>query len=94
MTSIDSPLKDAIRRLPIPVLWQRLGLPGRVTEKCCIRSPLRDDDRSPSFSIFANGSRWHDYGTGQRGDSFDLFQAIKKMDAKTAWRPFLELSRR
>ena len=94
MTSIDSPLKDAIRRLPIPVLWQRLKLPGRVTEKCCVRSPLRDDDRSPSFSIFANGSRWHDFGTGQKGDSFDLFQAIKKMDAKSAWRPFLELSRR
>jgi hypothetical protein len=88
----DSRLKDAIRRLPIPVLWQRLGLPGRVTEKCCVRSPLRDDDRSPSFSVFANGARWKDFGTGEHGDSFDLFQAVKKMDAKAAWRPFLDLS--
>jgi len=47
----DSPLKRAIESLPIPVLWQRLGLPGHVTANCCVRSPLRDD-RSPSFSIF------------------------------------------
>jgi hypothetical protein len=87
-------LKEAIRRLPIPVLWRLLGLPGKVTEKCCVRSPLRDDDRSPSFSIYAVGTRWKDFGTGQGGDSFDLYQAIKGMDAKQAWRPFIDLSRR
>lgn len=75
---MNSPLKEAIRRLPIPVLWQRLGLPGRVTDHCCVRSPLRDDDRSPSFSIYAEGTRWKDHGTGQGGDGFDLYQAIKK----------------
>jgi hypothetical protein len=88
----DSPLKEAIRRLPIPVLWQRLGLPGTVKDNCCVRSPLRDDDRSPSFSIFARGTRWRDHGTGEHGDSFDLFQAVKKMDGKLAYRPFLELA--
>jgi hypothetical protein len=88
----DSSLKEAIRRLPIPLLWQRLGLPGRVTDNCCVRSPLRDDDRSPSFSIFAGGTRWKDHGTGEKGDSFNLYQAVKKMDAKEAWRPFLKLA--
>jgi hypothetical protein len=87
-------IKDAVRRLPIPVLWARLGLPGRVTDKCCVRSPLRANDRSPSFSIFDGGARWRDHGTGEAGDSFDLFQKVKKMDAKSAWRPFLELSQR
>jgi hypothetical protein len=90
--AINTDLKEAIRRLPIPLLWQRLGLPGRVTDSCCVRSPLRDDDRSPSFSIYAGGARWKDHGTGEGGDSFDLYQAIRKMDAKSAWRPFLELS--
>ncbi|SRR5260370_22226043 len=88
----DSSLKEAIRRLPIPVLWQRLGLPGQVKNSCCVRSPLRDDDRSPSFSIFAGGTRWRDHGTGEHGDSFDFYQAVKKTDAKQSWRPFLELA--
>jgi hypothetical protein len=85
-------LKEAIRRLPIPILWVRLGLPGRVRDHCCVRSPLRDDDRSASFSIYAGGCRWKDHGTGQGGDSFDLYTALKKMDAKQAWRPFTELA--
>ena len=89
----DSPLKRAIESLPIPVLWQRLGLPGHVTANCCVRSPLRDD-RSPSFSIYAGGTRWKDHGTGQGGDSFDLYQAVKKLSsAKAAWRSFVDLSR-
>jgi hypothetical protein len=87
-------LKEAIQRLPIPVLWGLLGLPGSIRPQCCIRSPLRDDDRNPSFSIYANGTRWKDFGTGAGGDSFDFFQAFKRMDAKQAWRPFIELSRR
>jgi hypothetical protein len=85
-------LHEAIRRLTIPTLWQKLGLPGRVREHCCVRSPLRNDDQTPSFSIYASGSRWKDHGTGQGGDSFELFKAIKKLDGKGAYRPFLELA--
>jgi hypothetical protein len=85
-------LQEAIARLPIPVLWVRLGLPGSAKNNCCIRSPLRDDDTRASFSIYAEGTRWKDHATGQGGDSFDLFQAVKKMDGKTAYRPFLQLA--
>src|SRR6516165_6545195 len=67
-------LRSAIDSLPIPVLWERLGLPGRVSGNCVIRSPLRDDDRRPSFSIFADGRRFKDHATGETGDSFDLYQ--------------------
>jgi hypothetical protein len=91
--SSDSPLKRAIDVLTIPVLWQRLGLRGKVTGNCCVKSPLRDDDRSPSFSVYGNGRRWKDHGTGLGGDSFDLYQALKKLSAKAAWRPFIDLSR-
>jgi hypothetical protein len=88
----DSHLKEAIYRLPIPVLWDRLGLLGKIRDHCTIRSPLRDDDRTGSFSIYANGTRWKDHGTGAAGDSFDLYQAVKKLDARQAYRPFLELA--
>ena|SRR6516225_1955048 len=88
----DSPLKLAIRRLPIPLLWSKLGLPGKVTGHCCVCSPLRDDDRHPSFSIFHEGCRYKDHGTGESGDSFDFFKAIKKLSGKEAYRPFLELA--
>jgi hypothetical protein len=91
--SHDSPLRRAIDVLTIPVLWGRLGLPGRVTGHCCVHSPLRDDDRSPSFSIYAGGRRWKDHGTGLSGDSFDLYQALTKTSSRTAWRSFIDLSR-
>jgi hypothetical protein len=90
MTSL--PLKEAIARLPIPVLWQQLGLPGRVTNNCVVRSPLRDDDRHPSFSIFDNGRKFKDHGRGWSGDSFTLYQLLTGMDAKSAWRPFVKLA--
>ena len=93
MADNDSPLKRAIAILTIPILWQRLGLPGRVSGDCCVRSPLRDDDRSPSFSIYAGGTRWKDHATGEGGDSFNLYQAVKKLSAKAAWRSFIDLSR-
>jgi hypothetical protein len=51
-------LRLALERLPIPVLWQALGLAGTVRPKCCIRSPLRDDDCNPSFSIYGDGRRF------------------------------------
>jgi hypothetical protein len=53
---------------------------------------LRDDDRRPSFSIFADGRRFKDHATGETGDSFDLYQRLTKTDAKSAWRPFIALA--
>jgi hypothetical protein len=90
--AMDSPLKRAIKILTIPVLWERLGLPGHVSGNCCVKSPLRDDDRTPSFSIYSDGRRWKDHGTGEGGDSFDLYQAVTRTNARTAWRAFIELS--
>jgi hypothetical protein len=88
----NSDLKTAIRQLTIPILWTRLGLPGSVRPNCCIRSPLRDDDRHPSFSIYANGTRWKDHGTGDGGDSFDLYKAATKTSGASAVRAFIDLT--
>jgi hypothetical protein len=85
-------LREAIARLPIPVLWRALALPRIVRPKCCVRSPLRDDDRNPSFSIYDNGRHFKDHGTGVAGDSFDFFKLITKLDSKTAFKRFLELA--
>jgi hypothetical protein len=85
-------LHQAIAHLPIPVLWQLLGLPGVVRPACCVRSPLRNDDRVPSFSIYAHGQRFKDHGNGVGGDAFDFFELITKLDSKTAYERFLELA--
>lgn len=85
-------LRQAIEILSIPVLWQRLGLPGRVRANCTVKSPLRSDDRHPSFSIYAQGRRYVDHSTKEGGDSFDFFCAICKLDKRTAYPQFLELA--
>lgn len=68
MTRLDT-AKDA---LSIADAWERLGLPGRPGTSC--RSPFRDD-RSPSFSVFAEGRKWKDHSTGERGDVIDFVAA-------------------
>jgi hypothetical protein len=85
-------LHQAIAHLPIPVLWQLLGLPGVVRPACCVRSPLRDDDRVPSFSIYADGRRFKDHGTGLGGDAFDFFRLITGLNSRSAYQRFLELA--
>ena len=61
MITTDSPLQAAKERLLIPDLWQWLNLPGNPGRSC--RSPFRED-RSPSFSIYADGRKWKDHATG------------------------------
>jgi len=87
-----SQLKEAIARLPIPVLWQKLGLGGTVKSKCLVRSPFREDDRHPSFSIYASGTRFKDHGTGEGGDSFDFYKAATRLNGKAAYARFLRLA--
>lgn len=64
-----SPLEEAKERLTIPMLWERLGLPGQARRYG--RSPFRED-RSPSFSVYAEGRRWRDFATGSGGDAADF----------------------
>ena len=55
--------------LTVPLVWQRLGLPGAPRKSC--RSPFRED-RKPSFSIYDNDRRWADHSTGEKGDAIDF----------------------
>jgi hypothetical protein len=62
-------------------------LPGKPAKSC--RSPFRDDD-SPSFSVYDDGNRWHDFATGESGDAIDFLGKIKGLNK--AYLAFLELA--
>lgn len=62
-------LKAAYR---IGAAWRDLGLPGAPGK--CVPSPFRED-RSPSFSLFADGMKAKDFATGE---SFDVFDFVAK----------------
>jgi hypothetical protein len=75
-------------RLSVFEAWLRLGLPGRPARHC--KSPFRPD-RTPSFSIFAGGRRWKDFGTGEGGDVIDFIGAACGLAKGEAVRRFLGL---
>ncbi len=87
MSSITS-AKD---RCLIPEVWRRLGLPGQVAPGKVVSSPFRKD-RHPSFSIFQDGKRFHDFGTGERGDAIDLIQKARSCDRREACRTFMSFA--
>ena len=61
----------AIKQHPISELWAMLGLPGEAKPRGAMRSPFRED-RSPSFSLFADGRAWKDHATGDGGDAVEF----------------------
>jgi hypothetical protein len=58
--------------------------------KSC-RSPFRDDSK-PSFSIFDNGRRWRDFGTGEHGDGIDFLARARGLSNAAAIREFMRLA--
>jgi len=84
-----SALAAAKAAFTIADAWHRLGLPGQPSKSC--RSPFRDD-RSPSFSVFDNGTRWHDHADGTGGDVIDLVATALNISLSDAARWLLEQS--
>ena len=84
-----SPLEAAKEQLSIPALWAMLSLPGKPGRSC--KSPFRED-RSPSFSIYADGRKWKDYSTGQGGDAADFVAVAFGISNKEACRKLIELA--
>lgn len=91
MKTDNSLIRRAKDRCPIPMVWSHLGLPGRAIPGKVICSPFRKD-RHPSFSIFKDGKRFHDFGTGERGDAIDLIQKARGCDKREAFRTFLNFA--
>lgn len=56
--------------ITIPMLAENL-FPGWLPAKSCL-SPFRDE-RNNSFSVYADGTRWKDQGTGEYGTVIDFY---------------------
>jgi hypothetical protein len=89
MIALDSPLQRAKERFSIPLLWQVLGLAGSPARSC--KSPFRKD-RKASFAIYADGSRWHDFGSSDGGDAVDFVARALSTSLEDAARKLIELA--
>ena len=60
-------------------LWAELGLQGDPKPSC--KSPFRDE-RTPSFSIYDQGRKWADHGTGEGGDVIEFLKHALGTDCR------------
>ncbi len=81
-------LSEAKHRLSIHQLWTHFQLSGKAMKSCrCLWRP----DRHPSFSVFHNGTKWKDHGTGEAGDTLDFFHRVSGLSEPDACREFLRM---
>jgi hypothetical protein len=83
-------LERAKAALPLRELWQRLALPSlpdRDGQK--FSSPFREDFH-PSCTVY--DGKFHDWARGLHLDVFGIFQEAKHLDAKAAFKPFLDMA--
>ncbi len=67
--------------------WRDENLEGEPSRST--RSPFRED-RKPSFSVFDNGQKWKDHGTGESGDVFSFIQRSRDCSFREALRIVLD----
>lgn len=92
MTISPITISEAKDRLPIPSLWGILNLAGDPPVKDGVyRSPFREDG-NPSFSIFANGTRFKDHATGESGDAITFYAMARGIQNREALKEFLTLA--
>jgi hypothetical protein len=89
MSTDYSPLEAALEKLSIYDVWQLLGLEGKPGRSC--RSPVRQD-KHPSFSIYKQGRRWKDHGTGEGGDAADFCAYVRRLSREDGRRLLIELA--
>lgn len=70
-------------RFSIPEAWRVLGLNGEPGHTC--HSPFREDSK-PSFSVYAEGRKWKDFGEGTGGDVVDFIARGLDIDTRGAVR--------
>lgn len=85
----DSPLALAKDRVTIVELGARY-FPAWRPGKSCV-SPFREDHH-PSFSVFDDGRRWKDFGTGEQGDAVDFLAKAKCIDRSAAAKELIALA--
>lgn len=78
--------EEILSHLNMLEFWQsETGESLRLGENL-IRSPLRNNDRTPSFSINTYTGQWHDFGTGKGGDTFTFVTQKHGLDFLAALR--------
>ncbi len=96
MAEIYEDLRTLKARYRIPHAWSELKLPGKPAKSCC--SPFRDES-NPSFSVYEDGLKWHDFADGQGGDVVDFVEkglgvdtaeAIEWVKEKSGWKPLVK----
>jgi hypothetical protein len=89
--NLHESLRECKRRLPLPEVWRRLGLPGQPRKSC--HSPFRED-RNASFSVFEHGELWfwRDHALDIGGDEVDFLMHGRGCDKDDAIRAYHELA--
>ncbi len=84
---------EAKRRLPLPQLFERLGIETKGNGQVR-KNPLREDDGNLSFSTFERegGWGWKDHATEQGGDEINFLEAHKGLTRAEAVREYLALA--
>ena len=85
---------EAKERIRIPDLWSHMKLIGNPPKSDGVTcSPFREDS-SPSFSIFDDGRRFKDHGTGEAGDAITFYSlACCGIDNRQATKEFMNLAK-
>jgi DNA primase len=92
MTKPTITITEAKNRLPIFTVWRVLTLNGNPPAKDGVyHSPFREDG-NPSFSIFANGTRFKDHATGESGDAITFYAMARNIENREAVKEFLTLA--
>jgi hypothetical protein len=87
---------DARRLLPLPLVWQRLGIPGDPpprdgrNTRCPWPQQHQHADRAASFGTYAEGTRFKCFGCGAQGDAVDLIARWRGAPRAEAYRLFME----
>jgi hypothetical protein len=74
-------VSEAKERVSVADLWGRYGFEGNPSRSC--RSPFREE-RTPSFSVFAGGCAWKDFGTGEGGDTITFIERAEGVSTAEA----------
>jgi len=82
-------IQEAKARVDIPAI-AAIIFPKWNPEVSC-KCPWRED-RNPSFSVFDNGRKWKDHGTGDSGDAVDFLEKAKGLSKEEAIQQFLQMA--
>ena len=82
-------VKEAKKIINIFSVWELLNLPGSPGKSC--KAPHRED-RSPSFSIYDNGNRFKDFGTGENGDVVVFISLVLGISESEACKELIRLA--